>query len=472
MPSRAPTRKPLQKRIGFNQAARQGIVSGLQAQRVFAARKAFRVKAQTTRAALNAAREKTRSRTALQKANRLTPSENPAFQARANKLERERSAFRIRAQRERLARAKPLTRKPQTVRPVLRLNPPKERLERAKNGLRKVFAAGYRTVRPVAEREAGRLAESGARALNETSATIHYAFGEGISATGDLARHTVGTSVRAASEVGKATVSTVGAVGAGVAGSAVSAAGEIVGGTAVGAINAAGSIAGRTANAAISTAGSLIAEGAEYGIGLAGRGIRFGAKATAKTARGLFIVMPRALAKRVLQYIGDRRAVSRMVNPNLKGKWHLYVQQNPVLTRDGFVQHVIWRDFKVRGGETHTMQVAVEFGFTSSGKFTVRSYPMLTGNADIDALNQRLFQRKFRVVQKGVRSLTRRLGGAKGIGEIREMALSMEAFPEKPYAEPPSKVVASRELVPENAALSEAEISSAFEEAREIGEPG
>jgi len=348
-----------------------------------------------------------------------------------------------------------------------RFGKPETRARRFGRGVREKAARAMDVVRPVAKEKAGEFAEWGQGAVSDIGGTtIHYGGRvireggkAGVSAAGELVLDGINTGVSVGRTVGGKAITTTGEVLTEVGTEVLTGAGEIAKVTGKGAAR----IATKATTAVVGTAADLAVEGIEKSVELAGKGVRqtvkYGAIGAGKTVAGLTYYLPRAAARRVLRYIGDRRAMRRSVNPNLAGKWKLVLRAEGVpLTNDGFVQHIMQRNVRVKKDRSLLLQVAVEYGFNEKGRMVVRVEPVLVKSPSENALIQRFYAKNFRDVRRGARSLTRRLGGKRGVQDMREQLINAEAFPEEPYAEPASQPVEARGMMPENVAISDAEI--------------
>lgn len=228
---------------------------------------------------------------------------------------------------------------------------------------------------------------------------------------------------------------------------------------AVDSLNMAGETAHGLTMATLGTAADIAATTLGTGLDLGGRGakgiVRGGARLIEGTVRGVpraIVYLSKAAARKVLRYLADRRAVRRVVNPKLRGGWRLVFRPEGIpVTEDGFVVHTIQKSFGIRGRKI-PLQVNIEYGFNERGRLIIRALPVLTGNPEADAIINRVFAKKFRSVRGGVKSLTRRLGGSRG---IVERFMTREAFPEERYAEIPTEAAPAQGPVPEDAAVPE-----------------
>ena len=350
-------------------------------------------------------------------------------------------------------------------RPERKLSPPKERFRLFKRGVRMVpvgLARGMRIASPRLKQSTASLARWGSETLHRVGGTtLHYG--------GEIIRTGSEEAIRTGGELaGQALRSTGGALRR-VGGTAINEAGGTIGTLGESAIRGSSSLAKtigtqaietsselgtRVGSAVVRESGRVAGAIGETGLGLAATGIEAGARATTKLAQGLLLRLPRWAASRTLSFIASKRALKRVVNPNLAGKWKLlFRKEGTPVTEDGFVVHTIRsKPFRIGRRQKRAINVNVEFGFTEDGHFTVRIEPVLDGAShEEDELIQRLYQKHFKSVRRGVRSLTRQLGGTRGIRDIRERYLSEKAFPEEPYAEPETTTVEPEGPVPEDA---------------------
>jgi len=437
---RLPRTRPVSKRVveARRQALRQ--------------RYATRTKA---RLALKRARTPLNAASARLQAMRHSRSNILRIRARATRRREKPRIGRI----ARIPRAKP--------RPKRKLAPSRERFRLFKRGIRMVpvgIARGMRVAAPHARQSATSLARWGSETLHRVGGTtLHYGgeiirIGgeEAIVTGGELAGHTLRNSGEVLRKVGGTAISEAGSIIGTIGEVGIRGSSSVAKAIGTQAIESGSELGGRVGSAVVREGARAAGAIAEAGLGLAATGIEAGAVGTTKLAQGLLLRLPKWAARRTLDFIASKRALRRVVNPNLAGKWKLiFRKEGTPVTMDGFVVHTIQsKPFRVGRRQKRAINVNVEFGFTEDGRFTVRIEPVLDGaSREEDELIQRLYQKHFRSVRRGVRSLTTRLGGARGIRDIRERYLSEEAFPREPYTEPETTTVEPEAPVPEDAAV-------------------
>ena len=277
-------------------------------------------------------------------------------------------------------------------------------------------------------------------ASNEFFGTAEQAGNETIGTAGHLSREVIGTGGTLVREFG-------------------SAGGEIVRSAGSGLTSTGGNLAGKLIG--------LGFDGANAGINMADRGIR-------ATARGLFVKLPRAAAQKVVDFISNRRAFREHINPNLAGGWKIMMRREGIpVTEDGFVVHTIKSNpLTVSKGVKREIMMDVEFGFNDAGEFRVRAKPVFNGaNEAENAQIEIAYSKNFRSTRRAVNSFVRHIGRKKGAKRIVERYMPEAAFPEKVFVSPETEAVRAQAPVPENAALTDADINAAFSEARQVREP-
>ncbi len=374
-----------------------------------------------------------------------------AIAAREAEMKKKQEAKKKAAVGRKAPAAKP--KRPVAARPK-RLPNARQRLNKFGKGVRSVNARVMRVAKPVAKRNAVKLGKWGMQKMGQlATGTIHYGgvffkkAGKPVLATGgEWLGEGWESGVGALRSAGTATLHGLGEAGSRAGANLAEKGTSLLGDAAVGTINL-----------------------GDRGIRATAKGIGATARVGGKAVKGLTYSLPKATAKRLLNYFGSKRALKRMLDPNLAGNWKLlYRQEGIPVTRDGFVVHTIKsRPYRYARGKKASILVNIEYGFSEKGRLAIRAEPVLSANPEENEIIHSIYNKRFHNVKTGVRSLTRRLGGKRGIKELSERAISEAAFPEEPYAGPESMAAEARGLVPENAALTEAEIETAMQEARE-----
>jgi len=416
----------------------------------------------------NAEMKQKRAQTTRQRAPKLIVAKNARdFRRKAKKARGEREPRPVRARRPRRPASDRVPRRNAAA-----------RFRKVREGVREVMAPYFRKAREKTGERVGQVATEGIESLNSLSETgIHYAFDVGTTAGNEVM--TTGGSIAksAVSEVG-ATTRVVGDEVIGTAGhvtkEVASTAGHITRGLASegGALtrefgSGVARIGGHGARTVGRVAGGLIELGID-GVGVAGTA---GIRGTRAVARGLFVKLPKATANKVMNYVASKRAVKKVVNPNLRGKWKLIFREEGVpVTSDGFVVHTIKSPpLAIGSQEPRSIHVNVEMGFVD-GKLTVRAEPVLDGSGPVEnGYIQMLYAQQFKGARNATKSLVRRLGRGEGVKRIVEKYTSPEAFPKKVYAEPEIEIAEAHGGVPENTALIGEELQDVSREAREMG---